>query len=172
MSSDPNRCSLCYDAAKKAGRAVRMTEIYPYKICQLCENRLREGLVFYIPSNGTEAMIFQERCERCRNCSEHKDHGYATCAFGILDRILDSACEESDGTKRWHDPLNIRTEGDDGKMICPAECLRFKDRNEMNGERFDPPPKDCEGQMTFDDVLVVEERAPQRTELMEIEARQ
>lgn len=67
MSDDPNYCAYCYGEAKKHGRAVRQTDVCEWRICTLCESRIRNGLVHYNPSNGTEYRIFEGRCGECRH---------------------------------------------------------------------------------------------------------
>lgn len=157
---DPNYCSKCYGAAQKAGRPVRMTDVCDYPICLLCESRIRNGLVHYIPSNGTEGMIFQERCEQCRHLSADP-RGFDTCAWGILDQMLDSAWEEHDSAKVWYDPEVLDPE------TCPATCKRFTGKGDADGPSRDPPPKDCTGQMFLDELLEVPvERVPERVGVM------
>lgn len=161
MSRDPNYCSTCYGAAAKAGRPVRQTELYPYPVCTLCETRLRNGLVRYMPSNGTEFYIFQDRCERCRHNlgADPGDASQKACAWGVLDKLLNGQCAETDSGNFWFDPADLRTRDYDGSPICPAECLKFTDRRDADGELRDPPPPDVEGQLTFSDLLTVPEPA-------------
>ena len=141
------RCCYCYSEAAKAGRPVRKIDICDYEICTLCETRLREGLLYYIPSNGTEFDIFQEQCDRCRFGGTHPEHGCPTCAHGIIERLMDSAWEGDDSMKKWWMPDVLRTRGEDGHHLCPADCLKFSDRSNDDGMGNKPPPPDCIGQM-------------------------
>lgn len=156
MSDDPTYCSLCYDAARKAGRAVRQTDVYTWPVCSLCESRLRNGLVHYVPSNGTEGHIFLSRCDECRHFRSED----FKCAHGVLDKVMDMMFELSDSAKAWHDPATLQTRVADGSPRYPALCLRFTDRNDPLGDLRDPPPKDCVGQMMLEEVLDVPERVP------------
>lgn len=158
-------CAYCHNAAAKAGRPVRMTEVCEYPICPVCEARVRNGLLHYRPSNGTEGMIFEERCERCRHYIDDGESAYSynldkpvMCQFGILDRMKLSGWGDHDSSTNWYDPADLRTKSPDGELICPAECLRFTDKDDPDGARRDPPPKDCEGQMFFGDIDVPVER--------------
>lgn len=153
-------CHACCGCARKAGRVVRKTDLGG-NYCQPCENRAREGLVHYIPSNGTEGDIFMARCERCRHASEHPD-GYMTCAFKILDRVMETGWVDRDDGKTWFDPADLRKYDAAGRYLCPAECQRFTDKRDPDGERRDPPRPDCEGQMAFSDLDVPVERVPVR----------
>lgn len=161
---NPAYCACCYDQAKKHGRPVRVTDVYEYQICSLCESRIRNGLVKYQPSNGTEFDIFQEGCERCRHYDKsvlgEGDFSRKACAHGILDKLLDGMFSESDSMKFWFDPQDLTTRDANGKYICPAQCLRFTGKNDPDGERRDPPKPDCEGQLFFSDILVVKEKSP------------
>lgn len=142
--ADKDYCATCYGAAKANGRPVKMTEVYHRPICSLCESRIRNGLVHYVPSNGSEGRAFISRCTRCRHYQDN-DGRPQTCTWGILDKITGMMIEESDSAKAWHDPANLETTGN---------CLRFTDRNDPHG---DPPPKDCEGQIFFGELLAVKE---------------
>lgn len=162
----PDYCGTCYGQAKKHGRTVSLTTVYPYKICGLCEGRLRNGLVKYSPSNGTEYMMFEERCGDCRHYIDDGesaptlDGKPVMCAHGVLDRVSYQMFTDHDHISRWFDPADIRTTDDQGGPMCPAECLRFTHKNDPDGERRDPPKPDCEGQMFFSDVLTVPEPEP------------
>jgi hypothetical protein len=46
---DSDYCGTCYGAARKHGRKVSLTTIYPYPVCGQCEQHLRNGLVHYSP---------------------------------------------------------------------------------------------------------------------------
>ena len=162
MSTDPNYCALCYSAAAKAGRPVKLTDVYKYAICSLCESRIRNGLTHYVPSSGTEGRMFTARCKRCRHCSEHPN-GYPVCAFKIMDQLLESGWCDSDSSKGWWDPSVMKTREADGSHIFPAQCLKFTDRRDGDGETRDPPAPDVEGQMFFGDLLTVPERVPARS---------
>ncbi len=157
MSAPEGYCGGCYGEAKKKGRPVRVTDVYKYALCSLCESRMRNGLVHYIPSNGTEGHMFETECEKCRHYSTHPE-GYGTCAFGILDKMVESGWEDRDSAKSWYDPADLRTKDHEGNPICPAQCLRFTDKNDPNGNLREPPPKDCAGQMFLGEVLDVPER--------------
>lgn len=160
MSGDPNYCSICCNCAAKAGREVRMTDVYQYPICTLCESRMRNGYVYYRPSNGTEFRMFESRCHDCRHfIDDYEDPqppkfdapGHQ-CKWAVLDHLIaGSMGADEDSMAFWFNPMDLKPE-------CPADCLRFTDKRDPNGEHRDPPPPDCIGQMTFSDVLVVEER--------------
>jgi hypothetical protein len=163
MNDDPNYCSTCYGEAKKHGRPVRTTDIYPYPLCSTCEQRMRNGLVRYHPSNGTEAMMFEERCDRCRH---NIDNGESfpdlskkpvICAWGVRDRLMHQMATDMDHIDKWFDPADLRTECDDGSPMCPAECLRFTHKGDEDGDKRDPPKPDCEGQMFLGELLTVPE---------------
>lgn len=160
-------CGTCYTEAKKAGRDVRLTTVYPYPVCGMCEQRIRNGLVHYRPSNGTEFEIFRSRCEDCRHCREDLNGEprpgtlkppFANCAWGVLDRVYVQQGEDYDHISTWFDPAELQTTDADGSPSCPAVCLRFTHKDDSDGEFRDPPPPDCEGQLTFSDVLEVTER--------------
>jgi hypothetical protein len=157
MTTETEHCATCYGAAAKAGREVRQTEVNEFAVCGLCERRIREGLIHYRPSNGTEFHIFLSRCDRCRHFNDDglSDATVKACKWGVLDKLLDGQFSDSDSPVFWFDPSDLR----DG---CPAECLRFTDRNEPMGELRDPPPKDCEGQMFLGEMLTVPELVPAR----------
>lgn len=166
MSTDPNYCGTCYGQAKKHGRTVSLTTVYGYPVCGQCEQHLRNGLVHYSPSNGTEGMIFEERCGRCRH---NIDNGESfpdlskkptICAWGVRDRIMHQMVTDHDHIDRWFDPADLRTRDENGVPICPAECLRFTHKNDADGEHRDPPKPDCDGQMFLGDVLTVPEVVP------------
>lgn len=111
----------------------------------------RAGLVYYRPSNGTEMEMFEAQCGRCRHCIDDGESAYdpkkfTLCTWGILDRLAMSAWTENPQAN-WFDPADLK----DG---CPAECLRFTDKNDPSGDLRDPPPKDCIGQMFFNDLDV------------------
>jgi hypothetical protein len=158
----------CYGEAKKKGRLVRLTTMSEYPMCWLCEQRTREGLVHYSPSNGTEFDIFQSHCYRCRHWIDDTDNPqptkleapFVTCKWGVLDRVMYQMCTEADHISHWFDPEDLSTKDATGRPICPARCLRFRDKNDASG---DPPPRDMPGQMTFSDVLVVKEPAARVT---------
>jgi hypothetical protein len=95
------KCNLCYGLAKKSGRTIRLTSLSEYPLCTLCESRAREGFIHYVPSNGTEGNIFEERCESCRHHTETPD-GMGTCRLKILDQLWDSAWSERDSMKCWY----------------------------------------------------------------------
>jgi hypothetical protein len=156
-------CAGCYGQAAKAGRIVRQTNAYEFPLCGLCERRVREGLVRYRPSNGTEYMMFDAQCGRCRH---HTDDGesppsltppYRMCAWGVLDRLTYQMGEDADHPCNWFDPADLRRFAPDGRLLAPADCLRFTDKRDGDGERRDPPRPDCEGQLTFSDLLTVHE---------------
>lgn len=148
-------CGLCCDAAEKAGREVRQTDAYEYPLCRLCEGRIREGLVHYHPSNGTEFRMFESRCERCRHYDDAgtMDAKVKACKWGILDKLLNGMFSDADSGNFWFMP-------DELEDTCPATCLRFTDQRDGDGPTRDPPPPDCTGQMFFSDVLTVPERSP------------
>lgn len=160
-------CATCHGEAAKAGRPVRKTSVCEYEICLVCESHLRNGLIHYRPSNGTEGRMFEGRCEDCRH---HRADGddlvmpklippYGRCAFGILDRItMQQMGAPDDSSVNWFDPADL----EDG---CPATCKRFTDRNDPNGELRDPTPPDCIGQMMLGEMLDVPERKISLTQL-------
>lgn len=166
MSTDPNYCGTCYSEAKKQGRAVRMTDAYPYPVCSQCERHLRNGLIHYSPSNGTEYLIFEERCYDCRhNIDDGESCPDITkkpriCAWGVRDRVMHQMATDADHIDRWFDPEDLSTRSADGSLICPAECRRFTHKNDGDGARRDPPKPDCEGQMYLGEMLTVPERVP------------
>lgn len=166
MSTTTERqyCGGCYGAAEKAGRPVRKTDVYDYPLCGLCEGRVRNGLIQYHPSNGTEFDYFLSTCERCRHFDGGglSDHRVKACAWGVLDKLLNGMSEPSDSGTFWFDPADLATHGLNGELICPARCLRFTGRNDADGNLRDPPPRDCEGQMFLGDLLTVPERVPQK----------
>jgi len=155
-------CDTCYSDAAKAGRLVRKTE--HGDLCRLCERRTREGLVHYRPSNGTEGMMFQSQCERCRH---HTDDGEKLpkfdvpgrlCAWAVLDRVVAQMFEGYDSPACWFQPEDLMTRRDNGEYIFPARCRRFTDKGDAAGEHRDPPPPDCDGQLFFGELLTVPER--------------
>jgi hypothetical protein len=161
----PDYCSCCYDAARKAGRPVRQTDVYKWQICDLCESRIREGLLHYFPSNGTEFGIFESHCNRCRHYNPDADYGNhedKACTWGILDKILNAQIEDYDTINAWFDPAHITREAKDGSLICPADCLKFTHKNDGDGPLRDPPPKDAAGQMELGECFTVEEIVPIR----------
>ncbi len=150
----------CYSEAAKAGRKVRMTDVSDYPICSQCESRVRNGLVKYQPSNGTEMMMFEEQCERCRH---HTDDGESppkltvpgkACMWAIKDKLIQGMWSPVDSAVLWFDPLDLDTDD------CPATCRRFTGKGDADGEFRDPPPPDCIGQLFFGDVDVPVERVP------------
>jgi hypothetical protein len=151
-----NYCACCYAAAAKAGRTVRLTDVYEYPVCSLCESRLRNGLIHYVPSNGSEGDMFASQCNRCRHFDPASDEDYTVkqCAWGIRDKVTAMMWEDSDSAKAWHDPADL----DD--QYCPASCRRFTSKDDENGHFRDPPPPDVTGQMTFGEVDMPVERSP------------
>jgi hypothetical protein len=166
---DSDYCGTCYGAARKHGRKVSLTTIYPYAVCGQCEQHLRNGLVHYSPSNGTEFAYFEDECGRCRH---HIDDGESCpsltkptmCAWGVLDRITHQMATDHDHIDRWFDPQDLRTKGEVGEPLCPARCLRFTYKGDAGGEHRDPPKPDCEGQMFLGEVLTVPERVPAKAD--------
>ena len=131
-------------------------------VCELCRNREQEGLVRYRPSNGTEWMMFADRCDHCRfNRDDHEsppDHAKGTlCAWGIKDKLVAAMWEPDDSNVLWHAPEDVRATAEDGRPMCPAKCLRFV-HGDNDDDSHDPPPTPDPNQMTFDDVLEVKER--------------
>lgn len=160
MSRDPDYCSQCFTAAKKAGRSVRMTPYYEWPICSLCESRLREGLVHYRPSNGTEGDLFEAQCERCRHYRPMSDDGEraASCKLKILDRVFEQMWSDYDAACHWFMPDVLKTTLAGGSPCCPAECLKFSppgDGDDANGT----PIVDCPGQLMLDDLWCPHEPA-------------
>lgn len=157
----PDYCGRCYDEARKHGRTVRKTDVYDYPICSLCESRIRNGLVKYRPSNGTEFLVFLDRCSKCRHWIDDTDDPqpgnleppYNTCQWGVLDRFYVNMAFGHDHISNWFDPADLDA------STCPATCKRFTHRNDGDGETRDPPPVDCEGQMFFGDLDVPREPA-------------
>lgn len=148
--SDKPYCNACYGLAEKRGRTITASGY-----CTLCDTRRREGLVAYCPSNGTEGMMFFERCEDCRHCDDEgfHDRNVKACAWGVLDRLLNAMCEDDDHVFNWHDPANLDT------STCPATCLRFTPKD-YDGDDRDPPPPVDPNQMTFDDLDIPVEQVP------------
>lgn len=155
-------CATCYGDAEKKGRAVKLTKLYDYPVCTLCESRLREGLVHYIPSCGGEGANFQDRCYDCRH--HIPDLGgnndpqfpsltppYGMCTWGILDRLEKSAWEDHDHIASWYNPADL-----DAKR---GRCLRYTPKDYPGDDR-DPPPIPDPNQLTFDDLLTPKEVAP------------
>lgn len=144
-----NYCDTCYSAASKAGRTVRAVTIggNEWEVCTLCESRIRNGLIHYVPSNGTEGHAFLGRCERCRHFDPDtlQDASVKGCAWGIADKILTMMYAESDSPNAWHDPADLTP-------TCPATCLRFTSKDDPHGEHRDPPPPDVPGQLTFGEL--------------------
>lgn len=105
--------------------------------------------------------MFESRCNQCRHFVDDYDNPQPPkfdvpgnqCKWAILDRFIAGSWLESDSNAFWFNPIDLRPG-------CPAECLRFTDKGDENGHLRDPPPPDCVGQMTFSDVLVVEEVIP------------
>lgn len=152
--SERTNCSTCYSSKLP----VRLTQLHDYPVCGRCEQHLRNGLVHYRPSNGSEFMDFEERCCDCRHfkgddavCS-----GKPACDFGILDRFYTQTMNDCEHISNWFDPADLKLEQ---KIF--GVCQRFTDRNDPNGELRDPPKPDCEGQLFFGD-LPVERREPVR----------
>ena len=167
MSNDPTYCGKCYGEARKHGREVRMTEIFDYPVCSQCEQHLRNGLVYYRPANGTEAMMFEEQCDDCRHNIDDsesfpdlKAHKPKICAWWVRDRLMHQMATPADHIDRWFDPADLNTRMPDGSPMCPAECRRFTHKGDADGEHRDPPRPDCEGQMMLDEMLIVPERVP------------
>ena len=154
-TTETEHCATCSGAAVKAGREVRQTDASEYPLCILCERRTREGLIHYRPSNGTEFRMFLARCDRCRHFDGGglSDPTVKACKWGVLDKLLDGQCADEDSPVFWFDPSDLK----DG---CPAECLRFTDRDDPTGELRDPPPRDCLGQMFLGELLTVPGRTP------------
>lgn len=128
--------------------------------------RERDGLLFYRPSNGTEFQIFQERCARCKHWIDDLDDPqpgrmappYATCKWGVLDRLYIAMTRERGDIADYHDPADLRTERLDGLPVCPAECLRFTPKDYGFDDR-DPPSPDVPGQMLLGEDVVIHEPA-------------
>jgi hypothetical protein len=152
-------CNFCYSDAEKAGRKVYLRDRpgpYDNKTCDTCESRLREGLVHYRPSNGTEWQIFEERCENCRHRRQegYEDATKPACTWGISDKLLNAMWQGYEGEANWHDPANLKTVDEDGDSMCPAECLRFSPHGDDGNE---PPEPHDPHQLTFDDIDVPHE---------------
>lgn len=152
-------CANCYDAAEKAGRTIRMTDLYAYPLCQLCENRMREGLIHYRPSNGTEFRMFLETCESCRHYTDDLENPkpgrlqppHTCCKWGILDRFYVGMTQERDHSANWFTPDQL-------EKGCPASCRKWVHRDDPNGE--DAPTPDVPGQLMLVEALpVILERA-------------
>jgi hypothetical protein len=169
---DPDYCGTCYGAARKHGRKVSLTTIYPYPVCGQCEQHLRNGLVHYTPSNGSEFAYFYDRCGMCRHYIEDPDDPkpgnlakpFTGCAWGVLDRVIHQMGTEEDHIDRWFDPADLLTTTDEGAPISPPRCVRFTYKGDDGGEHRDPPKPDCEGQLFFGEVLTVPERVPAKAE--------
>lgn len=177
MERDPDYCSTCYGSAKEHGRTVRMTDVYKYPICGLCESRIRNGLVQYHPSNGTEFYdYFIPRCEVCRHYIDNPDNPlpgklqppYAACAHGVLDRLLVQQVESRDHISMWFDPADLSRYDESGTLCCPAICKRFTHKDDSDGASRDPAPRDCPGQMTFDDINIPIEKTAEHRKLVTI----
>ncbi len=91
--------------------------------------REREGLIHYIPSNGTEGDMFFERCSGCRHYSEDES-GAMSCAFGVVEKLLRAMWEPRDSDCNWYDPDVLQVQDDDGRLVCPARCRKFTPRND------------------------------------------
>jgi hypothetical protein len=50
---DPDYCGTCYGEARKHGRKVSLTTIYPYAVCGQCEQHLRNGLAGGVATTST-----------------------------------------------------------------------------------------------------------------------
>ena len=151
-------CGCCYGDAAKAGRIVRKVDCYDYPLCPVCETRMRNGLIHYRPSNGTEFHIFADRCYRCRhfNADGMIDGSVSACAWGVLNKLLNAMWQNYDDACNWQDPEDIA----DG---CPATCKRYTPKDDEMGHFRDPPPKDCIGQMVLGESLAVEKPELQHT---------
>lgn len=147
-------CGTCHDRAKVKGRGVTLTQFHEYPVCSLCESRLREGLVHYEPSNGSEFDGFWTRCEVCRHVTV--DGGGAnSCTWKILDKLLVGMGEAHDAACFWFNPDDLET-GRHG-----AVCKRFTHRNDNDDDGArNPPPIHDPAQMTFDDIDIPVERSP------------
>jgi hypothetical protein len=152
-ATERTTCSLCYDCAPKQGRPVKLTDVYGWPICSLCESRLRNGLVHYRPSNGTEFYMFDERCCDCRfhDPMGEQDASVKACSYGILDKLLNGMMSERDSMCFWFDPADLTP-------TCPATCLRYERRmpNDGDGPAKLPAP-DCPGQMMFAEMFTPHE---------------
>lgn len=159
-------CAGCYGEAKKAGRLVRQTDVYPWAICAQCETRVRNGLIHYTPSNGTEYSMFKQQCETCRHYLRSDDPSAAGkgCAWGVLDKIESQMWTEHDNANRWFDPADLMTKDASGRLICPPDCQRYTYRGDAGGEHRDPQPPDVTGQLMIEDLLAVPEQMPKAAE--------
>jgi hypothetical protein len=161
-------CDACCSQAAKAKRPVRRVPSLDGDYCGLCEMRARNGLVFYCPSNGTEGDIFEERCEQCRHFIDDREdpkpprleRPFVTCKWGVRDRLLTAMWHDRDHISNWYDAADLTRYGLNGELLCPARCLRFTHEDDRDGERRDPPPPDCRGQMFLGEMLTVRERVP------------
>ncbi len=156
-----------------------MTDMYDYPVCDQCERHLRNGLIHYRPSNGTEGGMFMERCEDCRHCKDNPEDPkppkltapYELCAYGVLDRVVTQMFESYGHISTWFDPADLNDKLEDGSPRCPAECKRFTHRDDPNGALRDPPRPDCEGQMFLEELLpVVREVVPIRVKGRQLSA--
>lgn len=153
------RCSKCHHATREA-RIV--PELYQWPLCGVCEGRIRNGLIHYRPSNGSEFEYFYHRCCSCRHFIDDSADPlpgklmppFTACTWGVLDRLHVSMVEDCEHISNWFDPKDI----EDG---CPATCLRYTHKNDPDGETRDPPPPVDPAQMTFGDLLTVVERVPE-----------
>lgn len=105
----------------------------------------RDGLFWYMPSNGTEFEIFQARCSRCRFLYEN-DQGFDACRHRILDKIWECAITDTrtdghGGPQFYHHPDNLDV------STCPATCLKFQEGRDDNDPEEEPPAPDVPGQM-------------------------
>jgi hypothetical protein len=164
MTRPDEYCGGCCGEAAKRGRPVRKTDLYAYPLCGLCESRMREGLVRYRPSNGTEFRMFRSHCDNCRHCIDSEDDPkpgsltppFQCCSWGVLDRLYQQMWSKHDHISNWFNPLDLKPE-------CPATCLRFTHRNDPEDESRNPPPPSDPAQMTFADLDIPVEAAPSFT---------
>jgi hypothetical protein len=164
-----NYCDGCYGAAARRGRPVRTVNINGKDkiVCAVCESRMRNGLIHYVPSNGTEGEMFRSRCDRCRHFIDDSDNPqppkfespYSQCQWGVLDKITAAMWEESDHMCHWFDSSDVTNHGLNGELLCPARCLRFTGKGDFGGELRDPPPPDVVGQMTLGELAVPKEKS-------------
>lgn len=167
MTVQDNYCATCYSAADKAGRTIRLVVLGDdhLRVCELCEGRLRQGLVHYRPSSGSEFGCFLASCFECRHYTDDMDNPqpgrleppYTACAWGVLDRFLVQMPNGYDHISCWFDPADIETRDADGGPHSPALCRRYTHKSDGDGETRDPPRLDVPGQMTFGEIDVPRE---------------
>lgn len=154
----------CYGEAVKAGRLVRQTDVCKYPICSLCESRIREGLVHYRPSNGTEFDYFESACNRCKHHIDNYEDPkpgklrppFVACTWGVKDRLLVQQVESAGHISTWFDPADL------DPSTCPATCKRYTPKDYPHDDR-DAPKPDLPGQMTLGEIDVPVESVPALT---------